>query len=112
MLQVEQEEECITNKLMKRLKKLRDEKETLANEVENEEEYLVNNLQKRLQKVNGEKMQLENQLEIEQEYVVNKLQKAASLSSQDHSCLAVFRNQIQIITNKNLKSKYSLPVWQ
>lgn len=73
--QVEQEEECITNKLMKRLKQLRDEKQTLANEVEHEEEYLVNNLQKRLQKVNGEKIELENQLELEQEYIVNKLQK-------------------------------------
>ena len=75
---MEQEEECITNKLMKRLKQLRDEKETLANEVESEEEYLVNNLQKRLQKVNGEKLQLEQQLEMEQEYVVNKLQKTVS----------------------------------
>ena len=72
---MEQEEECITNKLMKRLKQLRDEKQTLANEVEHEEEYLVNNLQKRLQKVNGEKLELENQLELEQEYIVNKLQK-------------------------------------
>jgi len=40
--QVEQEEEFITNKLMKRLQQLKDEKQTLANEVEHEEEYLVN----------------------------------------------------------------------
>lgn len=74
-MQVEQEEEFITNKLMKRLKQLKDEKQNLANEVEQEEEYLVNTLQKRLVKLNGEKVDLENQLEIEQEYVVNKLQK-------------------------------------
>jgi coiled-coil domain-containing protein 6 len=73
--QVEQEEEFITNKLMKRLQQLKDEKQTLANEVEHEEEYLVNTLQKRLQKLNGEKVDLENQLEMEQEYIVNKLQK-------------------------------------
>ena len=62
---------------MKRLKQLKDEKQSLANEVEQEEEYLVNNLQKRLTKLNGEKVDLENQLEIEQEYIVNKLQKKA-----------------------------------
>lgn len=73
--QVEQEEEFITNKLMKRLQQLRDEKQNLANEVEHEEEYLVNTLQKRLEKLNGEKVNLENQLEMEQEYIVNKLQK-------------------------------------
>ncbi len=67
---------------MKRLKQLRDEKQTLANEVEHEEEYLVNNLQKRLQKVNGEKQELENQLELEQEYIVNKLQKTVKPCSQ------------------------------
>ena len=61
-MQVEQEEEYITNKLMKRLQQLKDEKQTLANEVEHEEEYLVNTLQKRLQKLNGEKVDLENQL--------------------------------------------------
>jgi len=60
--QVEQEEEFITNKLMKRLQQLKDEKQTLANEVEHEEEYLVNTLQKRLEKLNGEKVDLENQL--------------------------------------------------
>ena len=73
--QVEQEEEFITNKLMKRLQQLKNEKQVLANEVEQEEEYLVNTLQKRLHKLNGEKVDLENQLEVEQEYIVNKLQK-------------------------------------
>ena len=73
--QVEQEEEFITNKLMKRLEQLKNEKQTLANEVEQEEEYLINNLQKRLTKVHTEKVDLEKQLETEQEYIVNKLQK-------------------------------------
>ena len=66
-MQVEQEEEYITNTLMKRLKQAKDEKEKIANEVENEEEYLVNNLQKRLQKLNAEKLDLEMQLQIEQD---------------------------------------------
>jgi Fe-S-cluster containining protein len=49
--QVEQEEEFITNKLMKRLEQLKKEKQVLANEVEQEEEFLTNTLQKRLEKV-------------------------------------------------------------
>ena len=77
--QVEQEEEFITNKLMKRLEQLKNEKQTLANEVEQEEEYLINNLQKRLTKVHTEKVDLEKQLETEQEYIVNKLQKKVGL---------------------------------
>ena len=64
--QVEQEEEFITMKLMKRLADLKTEKETLANEVEQEEEFLINNLQKRLTKLNSEKADLEKQLETEQ----------------------------------------------
>ena len=60
---------------MKRLEQLKNEKQTLANEVEQEEEYLINNLQKRLTKVHTEKVDLEKQLETEQEYIVNKLQK-------------------------------------
>mmetsp|Transcript_44772 Transcript_44772/g.114468 ORF Transcript_44772/g.114468 Transcript_44772/m.114468 type:complete len:330 (-) Transcript_44772:188-1177(-) len=73
--QVEQEEEFITNKLMKRLEQLKKEKQILANEVEQEEEFLTNTLQKRLEKVAREKEHMENQLEAEQEYIVNKLQK-------------------------------------
>lgn len=72
---VEQEEEFISNKLLKRLEQLKKEKQALANEVEQEEEFLTNTLQKRLEKLNKEKVDLENQLEAEQEYIVNKLQK-------------------------------------
>ncbi|CAL8464471.1 g4006 [Coccomyxa elongata] len=103
--QVEQEEEYIANRLLKRLDSLKREKQVLATEVEQEEEYLVNNLQKRMGKLNLEKAELEkeleklnrkceelrleqckmsrekelieNQLEAEQEYIVNKLQKQA-----------------------------------
>lgn len=77
-LQAEQEEEYITNKLMKRLEALKREKEELARQVEVEEEMITNALTKKLQKVKEEKVQLENQLEVEQEYIVNKLQKQLS----------------------------------
>ncbi|KXZ43712.1 hypothetical protein GPECTOR_82g246 [Gonium pectorale] len=74
--QIEQEEEYITNKLMKRLDQLKKEKAVLASEVAQEEEFLTNTLQKRLEKLAKEKVDLENRLEAEQEYVVNKLRKA------------------------------------
>ncbi|GLC44823.1 hypothetical protein PLESTB_001210100 [Pleodorina starrii] len=74
--QIEQEEEYITNKLMKRLDQLKKEKAVLASEVAQEEEFLANTLQKRLEKLTKEKVDLENRLEAEQEYVVNKLRKA------------------------------------
>eukprot|EP00878_Enallax_costatus_P002467 GHUV01002647.1.p1 GENE.GHUV01002647.1~~GHUV01002647.1.p1 ORF type:complete len:369 (+),score=116.05 GHUV01002647.1:294-1400(+) len=73
--QVEQEEEAITNKLMKRLEQLKKEKQILATEVEQEEEFLTNTLQKKLEKLIKEKVDLESRLETEQEYVVNKLMK-------------------------------------
>ncbi|GMH41256.1 hypothetical protein BSKO_09166 [Bryopsis sp. KO-2023] len=72
--QVEQEEEFIINKMMKRLEDLKMEKQNLVNQVEQEEEFLTNNLQKRLEKLNDEKMLLGRQLE-EQESVVGKLQR-------------------------------------
>jgi len=77
-LQAEQEEEYITNKLMKRLTVLKHEKEHLARQVEMEEEMITNKLSKKLEKVKQEKVNLENLLEQEQEYIVNKLQKQLS----------------------------------
>lgn len=86
-LQAEQEEEYITNKLMKRLEALKQEKEELARQVEVEEEMITNALTKKLQKVKEEKVQLENQLEQEQEYIVNKLQKQLSAVLQEKTAL-------------------------
>jgi coiled-coil domain-containing protein 6 len=63
---VEQEEELIANRLMKRLELLKREKQSLAREVEQEEEYLTNNLQKRMLRLGREKAALENRLEAEQ----------------------------------------------
>ena len=55
-MQAEQEEEYITNKLMKRLEALKHEKEELARQVEVEEEMITNALTKKLQKVKEEKV--------------------------------------------------------
>ncbi|CAM9896621.1 unnamed protein product, partial [Phaeothamnion confervicola] len=72
--------------MMKRLGDLKKEKEDLALEVEREEELLTNTLQKKLNQAREpaahsetcfqrEKVDLENQLEREQEFIVNKLRK-------------------------------------
>ncbi|KAI9495710.1 hypothetical protein BDB00DRAFT_813177 [Zychaea mexicana] len=71
----EQEEEYISNKLLKRISGLKKEKGELLVQVEQEEEYLTNMLQKRLNQLQKEKIDMENALEQEQEYIVNKLQK-------------------------------------
>ncbi|KAL9540048.1 hypothetical protein MBANPS3_009904 [Mucor bainieri] len=71
----EQEEEFISNRLLKRITGLKKEKGELLLQVEQEEEYMTNMLQKKLNQLQREKIDMENSLEQEQEYIVNKLQK-------------------------------------
>jgi len=51
----EQEEEFISNTLLKKIQELKKEKETLANNYEREEEYLTNDLSRKLQQLREEK---------------------------------------------------------
>lgn len=69
----EQEEEFISNTLMKKIHTLKKEKEVLAMNYEQEEEYLTNDLSKKLMQLRQEKVNLEQTLEREQEFQVNKL---------------------------------------
>ncbi|KAG0052443.1 hypothetical protein BGZ83_002609 [Gryganskiella cystojenkinii] len=71
----EQEEENISNRLLKRISGLKKEKGELMLQVEQEEEYLTKTLQKKLTQLQKEKVDMENALEQEQEYIVNRLQK-------------------------------------
>jgi len=73
--EAEQEEEYISNKLLKKIHSLKKEKETLANNYEREEEYLTNDLSRKLHQLRNEKVQLEQTLEQEQEHMVNKLMR-------------------------------------
>ncbi|XP_062514991.1 coiled-coil domain-containing protein 6-like [Corticium candelabrum] len=73
--QAEQEEEYISNTLMKKIQALKKEKETLAVNYEQEEEFLTNDLTRKLNQLRQEKVELEQTLEQEQEYKVNKLMK-------------------------------------
>ncbi|KAJ8022981.1 Coiled-coil domain-containing protein 6 [Holothuria leucospilota] len=73
--QAEQEEEFISNTLMKKIQALKKEKEKLAVNYEQEEEFLTNDLSRKLVQLRQEKMHLERTLEQEQEYQVNKLMR-------------------------------------
>jgi Uncharacterized conserved protein H4 (DUF2046) len=74
-MQLEEEEENITNKLMKRLTELKQEKEVLARQSESEEEYLTNSLQIRMEELQRQKHSIIASAEAEQEYIVNRLQR-------------------------------------
>lgn len=74
-LALEEEEEAITNKLMKRLTALKAEKELLARQSESEEEFLTNTLTLRLEDLQRQKHAIIASAEAEQEFIVNKLQR-------------------------------------
>jgi len=71
----EQEEEFISNTLLKKIQALKKEKENLALNYEQEEECLTNDLSRKLNQLREEKVQLEHTLEQEQECLVNKLMR-------------------------------------
>jgi len=81
----EQEEEFISNTLMKKIQELKKEKETLVNKYETEEEFLTNELQRQLSQLRQEKVELEQTLEREQEKQVNTLmRKIEKLKRETH----------------------------
>jgi len=71
----EQEEEFISNTLLKKIQSLKKEKETLAHRYEQEEERLTNDLSYKLNQLRQEKCKLEQTLEQEQECLVNNLMR-------------------------------------
>lgn len=71
----EQEEEFISNTLLKKIQSLKKEKEMLAMNYEQEEEYLTNDLSRKLNQLRQEKIELEETLEKEQECQINKLMR-------------------------------------
>jgi coiled-coil domain-containing protein 6 len=71
----EQEEEFISNTLLRKIDKLKKEKEKLATAYEQEEEYLTNDLSRKLAQLRTEKMELEQTLEQEQQNQISKLMK-------------------------------------
>ena len=79
----EQEEEYISNKLLKKIQILKKEKEVLAMNYEQEEEFLTNDLQRKLDKLRQEKLQLEQALdhEMQDNQVANLMKKVTDLEA-------------------------------
>ncbi|KAI8339133.1 hypothetical protein BC941DRAFT_422197 [Chlamydoabsidia padenii] len=95
----EQEEEYISNKLLKRITGLKKEKSELLMQVEQEEEYMTNMLQKKLNRLQKEKIDMENALEQEQEFIVNKLR----------SCCCTHQKELDALKAQQPKSNVSSP---
>ena len=106
-LNYEQEEECLTNDLSRKLNQLRQEKVQLEHTLEQEQECLVNKLMRKIEKLETEtsskqttldqlrreKVQLENTLEQEQEALVNRLWKRMDKLESEKRGLQVKLNQ-------------------
>uniref|UniRef100_A0A915HVU1 Coiled-coil domain-containing protein 6 n=1 Tax=Romanomermis culicivorax TaxID=13658 RepID=A0A915HVU1_ROMCU len=86
----EQEEEFISNTLLKKIQELKKEKEALALNYEQEEECLTNDLSRKLNQLRQEKAELASTLQQEQESMVGKLLRkikkleADTLAKQQH----------------------------
>uniref|UniRef100_A0A1I7YVL5 Mitotic spindle assembly checkpoint protein MAD1 n=1 Tax=Steinernema glaseri TaxID=37863 RepID=A0A1I7YVL5_9BILA len=83
---VEQEEEYISNMLLKRIQKLKNDKESLALMYEQEEEYLTNDLTRKLSQLESERNELAARLAQEQNWVEsNLLEKIRRLEGEIHT---------------------------
>ncbi|KAL3315067.1 Coiled-coil domain-containing protein 6 [Cichlidogyrus casuarinus] len=71
----EQEEEFISNTLLKQITELKKEKESLAINLENEEEYLTNELNRKYTQLKQDRDMLEKTLAKEQEAQISKLNR-------------------------------------
>lgn len=74
-IRVEEEEEMISNKLMKRLSELKQEKEQIARASESDSEWVTNSLSQRLDALQKQKHKIIAAAEEENEFIVNRLNK-------------------------------------
>lgn len=74
-IRIEEEEEMISNKLMKRLSELKQEKEQIARASESDSEWVTNSLSQRLEELQRQKHRIIAAAEEENEYIVNRLNK-------------------------------------
>lgn len=93
----EQEEEYISNMLLKRIQKLKNDKEALALKYEQEEEFLTNDLTRKLSQLQNERDELAGQIEAEQSWVVDtllvKIRKLEAEISTNHTALEQLRRE-------------------
>jgi hypothetical protein len=93
LITTEQEEEYVSNMLLRQIHKIRKEKGEALDLAEKEEEYLTMLMSKKLHQLQQEKILLENAMEAEQEFLVNKLYK-----------------QIEILSNKQRRNALKEPL--
>lgn len=74
-IRIEEEEEAISNKLMKRLSELKHEKEQIARASESDSEWVTNSLSQRLEELQRQKHKIIATAEAENEFIVNRLNK-------------------------------------
>lgn len=74
-IRIEEEEEMISNKLMKRLSELKQEKEQIARASESDSEWVTNSLSQRLEELQRQKHRIIAAAEEENEFIVNRLNK-------------------------------------
>ncbi|GFT22838.1 coiled-coil domain-containing protein 6 [Nephila pilipes] len=97
----EQEEEFISNTLLKKIQALKKEQEALAINYEQEEECLTNDLFRKLSQLRQEKVNLEQTLEHEQEALVNKLMRKiekleAQTQAKQHNLEQLRREKVEL----------------
>ncbi|XP_015920442.1 coiled-coil domain-containing protein 6 [Parasteatoda tepidariorum] len=97
----EQEEEYISNTLLKKIQALKKEQEALAINYEQEEECLTNDLFRKLSQLRQEKVHLEQTLEHEQEALVNKLMRKiekleAQTQAKQHNLEQLRREKVEL----------------
>jgi len=68
-VEIEQEEEFITNKLLKNLRTVEQEKNQILMDIDREQEFLTNTLHRKMSQILKEKQELEKQLKVEQDYI-------------------------------------------
>ncbi|TMS36902.1 hypothetical protein L596_003962 [Steinernema carpocapsae] len=102
---VEQEEEYISNMLLKRIQKLKNDKENLALMYEQEEEYLTNDLTRKLSQLENERNQLAARLDQEQTWVEsNLLEKIRRLEAE----IQTHQNNLETMRKEKVDLENSL----
>lgn len=93
----EQEEEYISNMLLKRIQRLKNDKEALALKYEQEEEFLTNDLTRKLTQLQSERDELAGRIEAEQSWVVDtllvKIRKLEAEINANHTALEQLRRE-------------------
>jgi len=100
-LSAEQQEEFISNKLLRRISDLKREKEQLLLQVEQEEEHMTNTLSKKVSQLVAEKGALELTLQTEREQMISALrEQLAKLSNSSDAGTEELVHSIEIMTDQ------------